>query len=396
MLRLQEKVVDFECGALDFVCTTMESQATAMHGFMTWLAENTLGQQRLSPGSDLYEGATGASGLELWLGYALVVMVITAAVGLAFAALTQNSQATKRAILGTVLSFPATFVAIWVTGQALTVVDEISDGLLERLGGSDGTANLLEILVPHGAWDAGVSMLTGGGSMNSLTMLGIMLVYIVAMLMIMVALAFRNVILMILIAFAPLAFVLLPSKGGSVWVKRWVGAVVAMILTKPLIYGLLLLLTGTSGGVETIWSAAGLTIALGMLVCSLMPLMAFGFFGFIASGAASAGDNLGSQGAQKLSGISSKVTNVTQMASRLGGGTKVAAAVPAVAPVAAAASVASNGVSALKEHAADAGRAGAGAGAQPTWNGKGGNATPVVPPTPPTGGPLPGKGGGGK
>lgn len=393
MLRLQEKVVDFECGALDFVCTTMESQATAMHGFMTWLAENTLGQQHLSPGSDLYEGAMGSSGLELWLGYALVVMVITGAVGLAFAALTQNGQAMKRAILGTLLSIPATFGAIWVTGQALTLVDEISDGLLERLGGANGTANLLELLVPSSALDAGTSMITGG-TPNALVIVGIMLVYIIAMLLIMLALAFRNVILMLLIAFAPLAFVLLPAKGGSVWVKRWAGAVVAMILTKPLIFGLLLLLTGTAGGIETVWSAAGLTIGLGMLVTSLMPLMAFGFFGFIASGGSSAGENIGSQGAQKISGATSQVTNVTQMAGRFGGAGRTAAAIPAVAPVAAAATVVTTGVSGLQEHAADAGRAGAGAGARPTWSGKGGNAAPAVPPTPPVGGVLPGKGGG--
>lgn len=393
MLRLQEKVVDFECGALDFVCTTMESQATAMHGFMTWLAENTLGQQRLSPGSDLYEGAMGSSGLELWLGYALVVMVITGAVGLAFAALTQNGQAMKRAILGTLLSIPATFGAIWVTGQALTLVDEISDGLLERLGGANGTANLLELLVPSSAWDAGTSMITGG-TPNALVIVGIMLVYIIAMLLIMVALAFRNVILMLLIAFAPLAFVLLPAKGGSVWVKRWAGAVVAMVLTKPLIFGLLLLLTGTAGGIETVWSAAGLTIGLGMLVTSLMPLMAFGFFGFIASGGSSAGESIGSQGAQKISGATSQVTNVTQMAGRFGGAGRAAAVLPAVAPVAAAATVVTTGVSGLQDHAAEGGRAGAGAGAQPTWSGKGGNAAPAVPPVPPAGGVLPGKGGG--
>lgn len=262
-----------------------------------WVAEAALGGQGISPGSDMWNTAIDQAGL--WLGLAVVVMFITATVGIAGGAISGRGDIVKRTILGTFLSFPATMFAYFVVGKGLEVTDDVSELLLARLTGTDEGfgALITAMLAGTSGWAALESVGTGG--VPIFRTLLILVGLFIGVLFIMAAMAFRDFVLMLLIAFAPLAFVLLPAKGGGTWVKRWVGAVTAMALARPLILGTLALVFAGLKEVGTIWTPAGFSLLIGFGIAAFMPLMAYSFFQFLGGG--EGGDQVGQRAVGSVS-----------------------------------------------------------------------------------------------
>lgn len=290
--RTEDQLVNFDCGVADFSCGIAEQFGNWMAGLVNWLAETSLGGQDFRPGDDLWNASiTEAGG---WLGMAIFVMMITFVVGIAGGALLQRPDTIKRTLLATAVSLPAVYFAYFIVGKGLAIIDEFSDGILDRLTGGDGFAAMIQGLFEAEAeWGAAASASVGQASVPPvLPMLLVLAGMCLGLLFIMFAMAFRNFVLMILIAFAPLAFVLLPAKGGrDEWVKRWMSAVVAMAIAKPIILGTLALVMAGFGSSSTVWSGAGLTLVIGFGITAFMPLMAYSFFQFIGGG--TGGDDVG-------------------------------------------------------------------------------------------------------
>lgn len=293
-----DELLSFGCGVTDAYCMMMEQIARGMAKATSWLADETLGTQEFNTGSDLWNVATDQAGT--WLGLSIMVMIITSVVGISVAAVMGRGDLMKRALIGTGLSLPATMFAYFIVGKGLDVVDELSDGMLDKLTGTTGGFGaLVESVMWQGSALTAFSSLTSGGVPIPQVVL-VLLAMFLGILFIAFAIAFRNFVLMLLIAFAPLAFVILPAQGGGVWVKRWISAVTAMALAKPLILGTLALVMAGFESVGSIWSPQGVSLLIGFAIAAFMPLMAYSFFNFIG-GDGGAGDQVGSRGAGTVS-----------------------------------------------------------------------------------------------
>lgn len=305
-----EDDLSFGCEPLDLVCSNLEAQAQGMSASLQWLAGLTLGNNDLAPGSSLWETAISQTGY--WFGIAIVVSLAIAAIGIGMGVLSFTGRQLWWSIFGICAGIPATYVALTVGGALLEVSDQISDDLLARLGGVDGFMNVLRATQQLGTGsDVGGQALSGllavGGGGLFMPTAVILIVLILGMLIINFALAFRNFALMILIAFAPLAFMAVGMRGGWSLAKKWALAFVALLIAKPLMFGVLgMMLAGAKSG-EPLFSGTTLTLAIGLIIVGFMPLMAFSFFSFLGAGG-DIGDHVGSQLAGKAQAPGRMVT----------------------------------------------------------------------------------------
>jgi hypothetical protein len=329
MLRLENQI-DFGCQLADVPCIFVESQARSFADFLSWLAEMVVGQQDLAPGTTLWDTAIVEAGY--WMPFAILVMVTTATIGLGRASLTMSKQELGWVAICTVLAIPSTYFALTLGGELLRISDEISNGIIERIGGSDGFVNLTKSIAQGGTGNniAGmVTQLTGGfGTFTMLAVVGIGLLLMGA------AFAFRNFAVMILIAFAPLAFMAFPMKGGDTITRKWAAAGISMIIAKPLMLGVLAM---TLRGMKDIalFSAETMSLGIGLIVVTFMPFLAYNFFNFLgAARAGDAGEHIGGAFGNKMGnaarsvgrsakGVTNNVTRSISSGSRTtGGGTR--------------------------------------------------------------------------
>ncbi|WP_336652988.1 MULTISPECIES: hypothetical protein [unclassified Leucobacter] len=325
ILRAEDKLVDFKCSFGDLLCASYEQQANWAADATNWLAGVALGGQGFSPESSLWTAATGEAGQ--WLGMAIIVMAITFTVGIAGGSLMQRPDTIKRTLLATFASLPAFYFSYFFIGEGLKAIDDFSDGILARLTGAEGFGQMIESLFQaEASYGSGMALVAPP--------IGRMLVTIVimaiAMLFIAVAMAFRDFVLMILIAFGPLAFALMPARGAKdEWFRRWLSAVAAMALARPLILGTVALVMAGFRDTETIWSSAGLSLAIGFVISAFMPVLAYGFFQWM--GAGGGGDDIGQRAAGQSSQKTQQViSSVTRRIPKGGGGGRGAA--PSAAP----------------------------------------------------------------
>lgn len=309
--------IDLGCEFADFFCMSSEGAANFGLSIVVWLTDNVLGGQKFQPGTSLW--ATAIEQTNVWLGLCIMVMIITTIIALGAGMILARPDLIKRTAIGTFLSVPTTMFAYFAVGEGLRFVDEVSEGMLAKLT-SDGSgfSGFIESISKQfqvgangtlpGNILGGLTLVTGGNLAGPV----VTVVFILAagVSLIGITMAFRNLVLVILIAFAPLAFVLLPSKGGEVWVMRWVTAVVAMLLAKPLTYGVLLLVLAIfKPGETSVFSFDGLVGLIGLLVAAFMPMVAYSFFSFIGGAGA---DAAGSQAAQKLKMTGQTVNRTVQ------------------------------------------------------------------------------------
>lgn len=327
LVRAEDKLVNFECGVGDLVCGSMEQAANWTADTINWLANWSLGAQSFRPGDDLWNTAVDEAGI--WLGMAIFVMMITFIVGIAGGALLQRPDVIKRTILATLASLPAFYFSFFIVGQGLQIIDEFSAGILDRLTGEGGFAGMIErVFSGQANWTAGsITTLVGAPPVGQMML--VLVILALGLLFITFAMAFRDFVLMILIAFAPLGFVLLPAKGmDDVWMKRWMSAVTAMALAKPLILGTLVLVMAGFQNLESIWSGAGLSMSIGVVITAFMPILAYSFFQFMGGG--TGGDDVG----QRAGAVTSQKTQqvVSSVGRRIPNGARSGGGGPAPAP----------------------------------------------------------------
>ena len=311
---------EFDCGFSDVVCKSAEGIANGVADMLRWALDMSLGKQSFVPGDTLWVAATGEAGQ--WFGIVIIVMLMTTVIAISVAALRGDVKGLKRVLLGMLTSIAATVFAVFALGKGLEVVDAMSDGILDRLthGEQGFKALIAEGLVPSSGEGWGEDAAVTAYMTQPTVVIVVMLIFVLGLLIMTIALAFRNFILMILIAFAPLAFMILPHKGGEVWVKRWAAAVVAMLIAKPLIFGTLAMLVSVLGDVS-LWGGEGITLAIGIIISGFMPLIAFSFFSFLGgSGAQMAGEQVGSQVGQKIKNQAISATRMLASKGAAGGG----------------------------------------------------------------------------
>ena len=277
--------IDFECSMIDFFCKNTETAAETLAQGANWLSQEILSESALEADGALWDVAAGEAGW--WLGFAIAIMMMTSMIGITLAIVRQRPDLVKRVGMGRLMLVPAVMFSYWAVQQGLILTDYASDMLIERAD----VSQLMLVFSGQGPyWSQAVVQ-----QANQVSMIIVFVLFFIGLLFIAVALAFRDFVLLLLIAFAPLAYILLPFENGMTWVKRWAAVVVAMLLTKPLIIGTLSLLFAGFGAIASVFSFQALSLGIGMIITAFMPLMAMSFFSFI--GGSDASDQVGGRAA---------------------------------------------------------------------------------------------------
>lgn len=280
--------IDFDCQPLDLICTSSETQTKGLSAFLSWVADITIGNHSVAPGSKLWDSAIGESGY--WFGIAIIVSLGILSVGIVRGVFQGDM---KWPIIGVLAGIPSTYFALTLGGALLEISELISKDLLDRLGGGEGFAAAIRTTMQVGTGSDIDGALLQVAGVGFLPMMILLLVLILGMIMLNFALAFRNFAIMILIAFAPLAFMGVTTKGGWGLAKKWFSVGLALLIAEPLMFGLLaMILRATKGA--TLFDGGSLTLAIGMFMTAFMPLMVVKFFDFLGADGVSA-DQAGSQ-----------------------------------------------------------------------------------------------------
>lgn len=316
VFRVEDKIVDFECGTLDVPCKAMESLATWLAELVAWLATLALGGDDVAPGTSLWKASMNEAGT--WLGLSILVMMISFTIGVTVGTLSGNPAAVKRAFIGTAISVPSFFFAYFFIGEGLEIIDDISEGILERFAGVDGFGNVFSTLFKGNNFLLD-SVTSGGTGVPILQLVLVAILFAFSLFLIMVAMAFRTFVLMVLLAFGPLAFMMMPATGvRDEMVKKWLSAVLAMALAKPLILATIAMVLAALGDVESVVSAEGLTLGIGLIIAAFMPMLAYGFFNFI--GANRGSDDVGQRAGQMTAQKTQQTVSVAGRMKPNGGG----------------------------------------------------------------------------
>jgi hypothetical protein len=288
--------IDFKCNVLDYFCLAQESISRNVAKWATDSISWVFDQSAFDSSSILFTVATDEAGF--WWTIVGFVVIAAVAIAIAIAAIAANPKLMVRAFLGLLGTFAITWLAIWGVGKLLDVVDGLTAPILAHglaTGGIQQT--VMKLMYPSDF--AGVVQSTSPTViMLSLLALGVGLV-IDAFVN-----SLRNFGLMVLIAFAPLAFSILATKAGSGWWRNWWSAVIALVLTKPLVLGLLVLVLNGTGKVGSLYTIQALPLIIGLFMSLLMPFVAFGLFSFVGAQAAGATDAFGhhAKGAARSAG----------------------------------------------------------------------------------------------
>ncbi len=322
---------NLRCSPLDFSCKAQQALIDGLANTVGRFFETTLSNVKVT--DNAFDAAVLSSGRLF--GLSILVMFISAVFAISFGALSLNKHMLLRGLLGSLFTIPAVYFGWWFTKQALVISDAFAADLISGSTGNvlltffQGLSNRDTARSTKAALVAGL----GGGEVaqNAFMLIVVLAFMALGGIFMAFALAFRDVGIILLIAFLPLAFAILPARGGSVWVRRWASAVTALILAKPLMFGSLAVLSKVSQGADNLFSPELFIFVVGLFVCAFLPVLAFSFFSFIGGGSA-AGDHAGSAAGRQVMNVSNTILSRRGMRG-LGSAVKVGRA-PAVASAA--------------------------------------------------------------
>ncbi|MDX2377605.1 hypothetical protein M4I32_12420 [Microbacterium sp. LRZ72] len=299
----KELTVDYGCSMGDLVCVTFENAGRGMALATTgalFLMETNI---RFDTSSTLWNAAVSEWSFWNW---AVLAVVFTAMVwAVAAAAISRDRDELVGAIIRSFIAIPAVPLTLWMTGHVVNAVDELVMYSLNRDGRFAVVTTLQSVM-----WAGGQANYFFAFLIHGLLLLAIALLTLVF--------AFRNLALAVLIMVGPVAWMLFPVRGlGPQWVVRYVSAVVVLLLTGPLTIGFLALIINGLASVRTIWDPQSWPLLVGLVLIAFAPFAIFGLFTFTGAVAA---DSLGSRlGGQAGHIGSNAVRGAARLPSRLGG-----------------------------------------------------------------------------
>ncbi len=294
-------LVEYGCSLGDAVCVSFENAGRGMAISTTAMMFAVAYATRFDTSTALWTAAIGEWSFWQWaiLGVLFCAMVWSVAVAI----VSGDRSELVGAIIRSFIAFPASAVALWLTGHLLNTVDDLTWYVLGR----DGIGGLLKTLQ---------SVMWAGGRANyffAFVMHGLLMI---AMLLLLLVFSFRNIVLAALISIGPVAWMLFPLRGlGPQWVVRYVSAVIVLLLTGPLTVGFLALIVNGLSGLSTIWDPQAWPLVIGLILIAFAPFAVFGLFSFVGAVAA---DSLGSRmGSSASRGATHAAQSVSRVPSRI-------------------------------------------------------------------------------
>lgn len=288
--------IDFQCGP-DVACKLQQDIAASTTQMALENIRGAMNNTAFTTDGAFWVGAT--TEFSWWRWAVVLVTVVAMAWGITLGLLKQDGPMVRSAVIGGILAWPAAELSVWTLGHLLNV----SELLTQAVMGANSS----------GSFDAQLAELANSGTYDEQTaVVWSSLILALGSFVLTFVFAFRNLALMVLVAFAPLAFMLAPVRPGVRIITVWASAVLALIITKPLTMGLLSLILTTGGEMESLWVPEALPLLFGIILTAFMPLVAFTLFDFVGTQAASSAEGAGRA-------VSGSVTRGGQSAARNAG-----------------------------------------------------------------------------
>jgi hypothetical protein len=228
--------------------------------------------------------------VELWVWAVWIVVIVVGIIAITKAAFSGSPGEVLAAVVRTGLAFPLTQATLWLTGRVVNSVDTLTTSLLGQADPLNRVSDLF--------FTGGVVFPLGG-----VLVVGLMLLAEILMLFV---LMFRNVALAALVMVGPLAWMLFPMRGiGKEWLVRYFAAFAALLLTGPLMMSLLGMITSGLDAVNSIWEPAVWPFILGLVLLSFAPFAVFSLFSFVGGTAV---DQVAAGAMSRVSSTSRSVT----------------------------------------------------------------------------------------
>ncbi|WP_193597899.1 hypothetical protein [Microbacterium sp. YJN-G] len=296
-------IVEYGCSVGDVVCVTFENAGRGMAMGTTAVMLLVAANMRFDTTTVLWTAAVGE--WSFWQWAVLAVLFGAMVWAIAAAIVSGNRDELVGAIVRTFIAIPAVPLTLWGIGHLLNAIDDLTWYVMNR----DGPITLFQDLQ---------KVMWAGGQANYFFAFLIHGLLLLAMLLLMLVFAFRNIALAALIAVGPVAWMLFPVKTvGPQWVVRYVSATVALLLAGPLTNGFVALIVNGLADVESIWDPQSWPLLVGLVLAAFAPLAVFGLFSFVGG---SATDSLGSRiGSSAGRVATSAARSAGRMPSRLAG-----------------------------------------------------------------------------
>ncbi|MCG7415199.1 hypothetical protein MHK74_11595 [Microbacterium aurum] len=290
-LRNVGKELKYEWGCAQTwdVCATMEGTAETLAANAIIAGAKAFQAFQFNTSSLLWSAAVDQWSFWVWAVW--IVVIVVGIVAITKAAFSGSPGEVLAAVVRTGLAFPLTQATLWLTGRVVNSVDTLTTSLLGQADPLNRVSDLF--------FSGGVVFPLGG-----VLVVGLMLLAEILMLFV---LMFRNVALAALVMVGPLAWMLFPMRGiGKEWLVRYFAAFAALLLTGPLMMSLLGMITSGLDAVNSIWEPAVWPFILGLVLLSFAPFAVFSLFSFVG------GTAVDQVAAGAMSRVASAARNVTR------------------------------------------------------------------------------------
>ncbi|MDL9978621.1 hypothetical protein [Microbacterium candidum] len=274
-------LVQYGCQVADVVCLTFENAGRGMALSATSMMSVVAQNMRFDTSSLLWNAAEHE--WSFWQWAILAVLFISMVWAITAAIVSGDRAELVAAFVRSFIAFPATAATLWLSGKLLNAIDDLTWYVMNR----DGKDALFATLQ---------SVMWAGGQANYFFAFVIHGLLMIAMVLLMLVFAFRNIVLAALFAVGPIAWMLYPVRSvGPQWVVRYFSAVAVLLLTGPLTIGFLTLIINGLATVKTIWDPQSWPLLIGLVLVAFAPFAVFGLFSFVGAVAAdSVGSRIGS------------------------------------------------------------------------------------------------------
>lgn len=264
--------VAYGCSIGDVVCITFENAGRGMALSATAAMYLVAQNMQFDTSTLLWTAATNEWSFWQW---AILIVLFGAMVwAVAAAIVSGDREQLVGALIRSFIAIPAVPITLWMTGHLLNAIDDMTWYILDRQGPTELFATLQTVM-----W--------AGGQANYFFAFLIHGLLMIAMLLLALVFAFRNIVLAALIAVGPVAWMLFPVRGlGPQWVVRYVSAVAVLLLTGPLTVGFVTLIINGLASVRTIWDPQSWPLLVGLVLVAFAPFAIFGLFSFVGAVAA--------------------------------------------------------------------------------------------------------------
>ncbi|MGP7963672.1 hypothetical protein ACTVBU_10915 [Sanguibacter sp. A246] len=195
-------------------------------------------------------------------------------------------------VVALVAAWPATATAVWLAVRTTGAVDRLVMAMLKSQSGPTAIETIYRTFA--GAEDAssisGPTVDTNTTAQNIIVFALLALIVWLVSLVLTIVLEFRNFALLVLIAFAPVAWMLLPAETTRSWIRTWTQMTVGLILAKPVAAGMLMLSGELINATADDGWGAMLTGLVGIIVTSFSPAATLALVRFAGVSPAAEGD----------------------------------------------------------------------------------------------------------